>query len=470
MASVRKEMGSATGPLRLAPKRETRDPKRSYRLPRFALLDVFLNPITRGLARDAYNLAVGGSDIYTLDQFENGALPFDLVIPGKGRGTLCIPGDGTIFVDTPRQPTVLCDTGCDFSNVDKLAALIERELGEGCVLVGKAVTLLPMIAAEHIVVFHETASGYTDKTRAMMTRLAARNIAPVIHPILRIKYSTWDALSAVPNLGEGDSDQFTLPPFLAQAFGRPRIAIDEFASCWRHAMQTEERTLEKLRAIASPRQLLNLVASETGDKTWEAKKQQYQAASLRLYALRDEADSIQGRVLTLYDQVRGLKAEADRMERAKGDDFRARVAPLRMALLRAQEARQTDEAVVIQGHIDTLQAERALTFDAEIASRRGQVRFALATVRELKTNRLALERGKDSTEARQTLRRIEADIERAHAETVRNALQTLRGLPHTDFRPSAWWFPLVDDTGAWFNRLAETAEFYLEPLMDERAA
>ncbi len=442
--------------------------RETARLPRFALVDVFLNPITRQLARDAYNLAVGGSDIYTLDQFDNGALPFDLVIPGKGRGTLCIPGDGTIFVDTPRQPTVLCDTGCDFSNVDKLAALIERELGTECVLVGKAVTLIPMIAAENIVVFHETASGYTDKTRAMMTRLAARNIAPTIHPILRIKYSTWDALSAVPALGSEESDRFNLPPFLAQAFGRPQIAIDEFASCWRHAMQTEQRSLEKLRAIASPRQLLNLFAAETGDKAWETKKQQYQAASLRLYALRDEADSIQGRVLTLYDQVRGLKADADQMERAKGDDFRARITPLRAQLLQAHENGQTAEADALQARIDALQAERALTFDAEIASRRGQVRFALATVRELKTKRLALERGKDSAEARQTLRRIEADIERAHAETVRNALQTIRGLPHTDFRPSAWWFPLVDDTGSWFNRLAETAEFYLEPLMDER--
>ena len=439
--------------------------RETARLPRFALLDVFLNPITRPVARDAYNLAVGGSDIYTLDKFGKGAIPFDLVIPGKGRGTLCVPGDGTIFVDTPRQPIILCDTGCDFSDVDKLAALIERELGTDVSLVGKAVTLLPMLATEHIIVFHEGASGYTDRTQAMMARLAARKVAlPPVCPILRIRHSTWDALEAVPLTGDKESDAFVLPPHLAQAFGRDALPIDEFASCWRHVLQTETQKLDAMKSVGSPRQLLRNLAAAPNGAQWEEKQKQYHAANYKLHALHDEADSIQGRVLTLYDQIRALKTEADTIERAKGDDFRARVLPLRVRMLRAEGEGGVGEAADLQAQINALQTERALAFNTEIASRRGQVRFALATIRELKASRLAIERGADSTAARQTLKIIEAEIELAHAKTVRNALQTLRGLPHTDFRPSAWWFPLVDPSGLWFARLCETAEFYLEPL------
>ena len=439
--------------------------RETARLPRFALLDLFLNPITRPVARDSYNLAVGGSDIYTLDKFGKGALPFDLVIPGKGRGTLCVPGDGTIFVDTPRDPIILCDTGCDFSDVDKLAALVERELGTNVSLVGKAVTLLPMLAAEHIIVFHQSASGYTDRTQAMMARLAARKVAlPTIHPIVRIKYATWDALEAVPATGDTQSDLFILPPHLAQAFQRNTIPIDEFASCWRHVLQTEAKKVEAMKRVGSPRELLRRLAAAPDGAKWEKKQAEYHAANYKLHALHDEADSIQGRVLTLYDQIRALKTEASAMERAKGDDFRARVMPLRVEMLRAQDHNDAQKAAELSAQIDHLQAERAVSFDAEIASRRGQVRFALATIRDLKTQRLAIERGEESLAARQSLRTIESEIELAHAQTVRNALQTLRGLPHTDFRPSAWWFPLVDPTGNWFARLSQTAEFYLEPL------
>jgi hypothetical protein len=89
-------------------------------------------------------------------------------------------------------------------------------------------------------------------------------------------------------------------------------------------------------------------------------------------------------------------------------------------------------------------------------------------LRELKARRLSLERNDIATAARATLHRIEAEAEIARAKLVRNALQTIHGLPHTSNRPSAWWLPLVDPSGAWFRRLTETAEFYLEPLDGDR--
>lgn len=432
-------------------------------LPRFAIVDIFLNPITRRAAIDAYNFGVTGSGIYTLEEgFGPGALPFDLVVPGKGRGTLCIPGDGTILVNTPNGVITLCDEGCDFANVVKLAELVERELGPEVVLVGKAVTLLPMLAAEYLFLFHEGASLYSERTRAMLGHLTRRGIKlPPLHPIVRVKYSTWDALSILPATGD-DALLLDLPAHLEQGFrGRP-VTSEKFSVCWRHAIAREENRLQELRALTSPRELLAYLARVEGD-SWTAKIKEYQAANVALITLREQAQSIQGRVYTLYDQVRRAKTEADQLERAKGDDFRARVQPLRDRL--ASLSPGSPEASTLQAEIAGLQGERALIFDAEIASRRSQVRFALATVRDLRQKRMAVERGEAATEARATMRRLQVEAERAKARIARNALLTVDSLPHTDHRPSAWWFPLVDPSGAWFDQVAHTAEYYLEPLV-----
>jgi hypothetical protein len=414
-------------------------------LPRFAFVDLFLNPITRRMAINAYNLAVAGSDIYTLDRFGEGAVPFDLVIPGRGRGTLCLPGDGTILVETPREPITLCDRNCDFASVQALAALVERELGPDVALVGKAVSLLPMLAAEFILIFHEGGSGYSGRTRDMVARLEARRVAlPALRPILRVKYATWDAIAAVSPRSE--DDVLVLPEHLRQALGRETIAFDDFAYCWRNAVLWETQRLSEIRELRSPRQLLGYLSRVEGNR-WLERATAYETAAAQLRTLRKQGEALQTQVSRSYADIRRWRAEAVALEREKGNDFRANVQPGVAAL-----------------ELTTRELSRAARFDEPIAALHRQVKAALAEVRALKTERLALERGEEAVAARDMLRRIESEAEQAKARLAKNALQTVNGLPHTNYRPSAWWFPLVDPSGAWFRRLAETAEYHLEPL------
>ena len=420
------------------------------RLPRFAFVELFLNPITRRAALDAYNLSVG-TEIYTLDRFGEGALPFDLVIPGIGRGTLRVPGDGTIFVDTPR-PLYLCSEDCDISSIEALADLVERELGTNVVLVGKAISLLPMLAAEFTLVFHEGASNYTHRTRAMVGRMAKRKLPlPELRPILRIKYATWDALGAVP-VEDATCDNLKLPAFLQQAKGRDQIAFDDFAYCWRNAVQWENARLEELRSLCSPRALMTYLSRIDGE-SWKARCAEYETVATTLGNIQEQAQHLRAGEERVKVTADTAKREMERLAKEKGEDFRNRIYP-RLSMLSPAE-------------ISEIETERAYRFDAPFENALAIARQAKLELRRLKQERHALERGTEAIRARTILRRIESQAERDKAILARNALQTVNGLPHTCYRPSSWWFPAVDPSGAWFRRLTETAELYLEPLAED---
>ncbi len=401
-------------------------------LPRFWLVQAFLDPATRAQAREAYDLAVEGGEQYTLDQFLPGARPFDLVVPGKGRGTLRVRADGSVWIDTPEP---ICLPGEHvITSVRQLAERIESALGPDCVLIGKAVALLPMLAAEWVLVFHEGASSYSWRTAKLMSTLQRLRIRhPELRPILRVRYATWDSLSAVSGVS------LTLPPHLSQALGRPVVEADDFAACWQRGREWEQHRLKELSTLRSPNALLAYL----GQHRLLTAHADYATANQALRAQWEKAEALRNEEHAKLVEVRRLRAESNTLEHAKGDDFRARGSVLDATAL----------------------TERTERFDTPLATNRRQVKRLTLQARQLHRERKEIERAPEATAARTTLRRIETEAEIAKARLAKNALQTLHGLPHTDYRPSAWWFPQVDPSRAWFNRVADTAALRLEELV-----
>jgi hypothetical protein len=147
----------------------------------------------RASAVHAYNTAVAGGGMYPLSAFGDDALPFDVVVPGRGRGTLHL-SDTQMQVDFTPAPSVIALDRPVRSRA-QLADVLAQELGETVVVVGKAVALISMLAGEFVIVFHETASGYTDRTLAMNDAIRAAGTDLPLLPIVRIAYPTWDSLA-----------------------------------------------------------------------------------------------------------------------------------------------------------------------------------------------------------------------------------------------------------------------------------
>lgn len=406
----------------------------TYHLPRFWLVEAFLAPATRQSARDAYDLAVGGGEQYTLDVFGPGARPFDVVVPGRGRGTLRVRNDGSVWIDTP-EPIHLPGSSV-VTSARQLAERLEAALGPECVLIGKAVALLPMLAAEWVLVFHEGASSYSGRTAKMIAELKhSRTPIPALRPILRVRYHTWDSLDALVGV------TLPLPAHLKQALGKQEIEADDFATCWQRARVWEKNRLAELTTLRSPHALMAWLTRH--DRRWSEKIDTYDAAQATLLTQWNQAKALRDQERALRAQAHQLRAKANVLEHAKGDDFRQRGRVL------------GPEAV----------SEREARFEVPLRRNRRQIHDLLLQARQLRQERKTLERSPQIIAARTTLRLIEAEAEIARVRQAKNALQTIHGLLHTDYRPSAWWFPQVDPSGAWFRRVAETAELHLEELV-----
>lgn len=469
--------------------------------PLFRLVDIFLSPATRELACAAYNEAVRGSGIYTLNQFGDGALPFDVVVPGRGRGTLHVAGRTvTIHME---QPLVLnLKEPCE--SVTQLAAALEDTLEAPAALVGKAVSLITMLAHEFIFVFHEKASSYTTRTQHMNQLLREAGVTLDLHPLLRLRHQAWDALDAT-------TVDFHLPPHLAAAFGQQRISGPEFAQRWRGVTEAQDQLRASLRDCRSPRELMALLA-EREDGNWPVRMAEYDAAREVIGTLRRHTLCLEEKTRELQAGARGIREEVGARQVNRGQHFRAHVLPLLRALsdvLEAEAERRLNQpkrqkSVAAQfraapasgaakesqpvGHnagtyvVGLDPAAEAAAHEAQLreelrglqqarvqeghalASRLEEAHQMALQAHQLVEERVSLERSPEARTARATIRRLEYEAELERLRLVRNAILVSHGLRYTNHRPTAWWFPLVSPDHRWFNRLLTLVEARVEDL------
>lgn len=410
-------------------------------LPRFEFIDLFLRPETRRAAADAYNGAVAGSEVYALGKFGLGALPFDLVVPGRGRGTLRVTLRA-IHIET-RDPIRL-RLERPIASVMDLAQALSAALGPDLVLVGKAVALISMLAREFIFVFNEAGSTYVHRTRAMNDALAALGLDIRVHPMLRLHYQTWDAATEAPAA-------VALPEPFRDAFGAQALPMSAIGASWRKVISEQQQLLETLSGIQGPRALIRFLDQREPGR-WGRVRRTYDELSSRLAAIREQALPLELEVRRLYTELAGLRAEIAAEEARKGAHFR-RVAGETPALRTSVAQWGTED-----------EDERArLTRSVESLLRaRGA---CAAEIGRLKARRLSIERSPEVTEIRARMAEVRTQAEMARLRIVRNALLVTRGMPQTDHRPAAWWLPFVDPSGRWFSRIVETTQAYVEPLL-----
>ena len=402
-------------------------------LPRFRFADLFLKTATRDIAVNAYNEAVAGGEMYALDRFGKGALPFDCIVPGRGRGTLRIT-DRVLFVETRNPVAVALKKPVE--SIHDLAAVLTSRFGPHVTLVGKAVSLISMLAQEFIFVFNEEGSMYVHRTHQMNDILMKHGIELHMHPILRLQYHTWDALSNARTT-------LCLPEHLAQAFGSRQIGCEEFSARWREVLLEQEELLTRLQKIKKPAELLGFLQKRDPASPWEERIVEYEAAKQKLMQLRAEAAVIQQNIQADYGKLRAIKLSLEAAQRESGRHFRS-------------VTHWTQEELQQREHLQK-----------QISQLLNAARQLCNEINENSTQRSNIERGVEAAEARRKMRTIELESELARLRMVRYALLTTEGLKHTNHRPSAWWMPLVDSTGAWFRKIAQTTQAYQEQIQTD---
>ena len=390
--------------------------------------------------------------MYTLDHFGEDALPFDVVVPGIGRGTLHVSARN-ISVDFAPSP-INIPTKNRVTTLHELALLLAEEFGDTVVLVGKAVSLIGMLSAEFILVFHETASGYTDRTAAMNNDLRNHGITLSLNPILRIQYNTWNALADVRGAG------FRLPDHLEYAFktnGKSITAAD-FAKSWQSVVSISKSKLSQLRQIRSLRSLLSYLASETGDNAahWSHEAALIDECRSAIRRNYDQAAPIRSKIDELRFDIRLVKAQRTTIEQKSASDFKDRLLPA------IANALSDDEQAAIL--VNEIEADRNIRFTGRIAELALQQRRLKKQLKEAISVKRIAERSAETLAAKLTIVEIEDEANMAKLRIAHSAFSTVHGLPHTNSRPTSWWLPMVDPTGAWFDAITDTLEVRLEDV------
>lgn len=399
-------------------------------LPRFQLLDVFLRS---GEARVAYDEAIAGSEIYPLARFGTGAIPFDLYVPGLGRGTIRI-GSKAVVVMTPKP--IFIPLRNPVTGSQDLAAAIEARLGPGCTLVGKAVTLIGMLAAEFVFIFHEGASPYVRYSRKLHELLVPHAPGLSLNPVLRIGYSPWDELDSC-------CSWLKLPPPLREAFGADELCAPSFAMRWREVVAEQEARLAKLGALRRPVELIRFLG-ETEGASWNAIATEYERLHGELERLRDAIEEVRSRRRACFVKLREQRRARVAAEAAKGRHFRDRIL----------EKQPSEEDL-----------ERRARLAAEVEAASAALHATRQSIRELRREQALLARKEEVLKLHERRDAIEIEAELTRLSLIRNAVIAGRGLVRANNRPSAWWFPMLCPDGLWFRATVDSARCRLEPLV-----
>ena len=405
----------------------------SCRLPRFELLNLFVSQATRAVACSAYDEAIRGSaGLYELSRFGTGAIPFDMIIPGHGRGTIRLGTRGAVIMTSTPQ---FLSFKKPIDSIAELAEAVENKFGSDCVIVGKAVALIGMLAPEFVFVFHEGASSYVKHSRKMHQILAEMGFPIHMNPILRVRYDAWSALSVC-------CSWLRLPEPFQRPFGTEELCAPSFASRWREVGHEQEGLLKSLSALRRPIELIQYLDKTQGGN-WKSLAEEYDRLHDRLDCLKNDLVAIRNQRYQIYDEIRSLRSSRVAAERAKGDHFRT--------VIFEKQPNQTD-----------WDERQRLT--AVVESVIHSMTEAENRMQDLRHRQNELVQDEEVKKIHVRRRSIELEAELKRLRLIRQAIISSRGLQRANLRPSAWWFRLVCPDGLWFRETIDSAECYLEPL------
>jgi hypothetical protein len=402
--------------------------------PRFELLNLFATSSMRSDACDAYNEAIkGGSGQYELSRFGSGAIPFDLIIPGVGRGTIRI-GNRAIVIMTPKPQFITMRK--PLSSVQDLAEAIETKFGANCTLVGKAVTLIGMLGREFVFVFHEGASSYVKHSRRFHQILQDKGLSVQANPILRVRYDAWSALDVA-------CTWLKLPEPFRRPFGTEELCAPSFAQRWKKVAVEQDEILSQLGKLRSPIDLIRYLERTIGG-SWRTLADEYEALQDSLQTLRQKVEDVRLERQACYNHLRLARQNRVEAEVALGNHFRSEIF----------DRSPSPEAV----------AERR-ELQAKVTSAIHELREAQHQSKALLRKQFAVAKDPESMKILDRRRSIEIEAELRRLRLIQQAVTTSKGLSSANLRPSAWWFPLVSPDGLWFRETVNSAKCYLEPLL-----
>ena len=429
---------------------------KTFGLPRFYPVSLFLNPATRHIAEAAYNAAVQGSDIYTLDRFGLGATPFDVASLGLGRGTLLVRQKA---IEVDFEEPIIIPTPEPVTNLQQLAQILEDRFGPSVVIVGKAVSLISMMTQEFIPVMNEEGSMYVFRSKMMHDYLNAHGVTINSYPILRLRYPTWDALTSCGDM------PLQLPQHLANAFGTASITCLQFGHTWRSVIERMNELMDQINSHRSPREAATWLAEREGGD-WHNVSTTMSQYSQKLSELVDQAQHIGEQTQSLYDKIQACQDRIQEIEQQKGDHYREFIKPLREQLYELKcQGFDTDssEHQSLFGQLQPHEQTRHC-FDEQINDLRQEIKDAKKKASELKPIRMQLEKGPENKQLRKELTHLESVVELKRAHLLRDAYLVVHGLKHTQNRPTGWWVKLVDPSGNWFNAITNDTEAYLQEM------